>query len=131
MGHLGLGEARNAGAYLQALRKSGDTTLDPLGQRRALGTWADQAHLALQHVEHLRQLVQMVPAQHAADRGGAGVTACGPYRSGVLLGILHHGAELDDEKNPAVATQPRLTVKHRPGALQPDGERDDRTEQHP
>ena len=37
------------------------------------GSRADEAHVALQHAPELRQLVQAVLAQEAAERGDAGI----------------------------------------------------------
>ena len=119
-----LRQARDAGPHPQAFAERGQPALDARGQLRALRPRTHQAHLAPQHVQHLRQLVEMEPAQHAAHRGGARIPPHRPDRPGAGLRALDHGAELEHREHPAVAPEARLAVQHRAGALEPDRERD-------
>src|SRR5688572_17738069 len=76
------------------LRPAGESGLDDVAltierdrprqfahERRTLGTRSDKAHLALQYVPELRQLVDPRPAKNPADGGHARVVRMGPYRA--------------------------------------------------
>jgi hypothetical protein len=87
---------------------------------------ADQAHLALQHVDQLRQLVERGSAQEAADPGHARVVAqlagrlpLGPgagiaveQLSQPAVGVGHHGAKLQAAEEAAAAADPLMRVEH-------------------
>src|SRR5215469_3739658 len=94
----------------------------------SLGSWADEAHVAAQHVEDLRQLVD---AELADDRAHARDTRIGVLRPlrAVQLGVLAHAAELQDLEHLAAETDPRLTVQRRrlPAVFDLDG---DESQQH-
>ena len=66
--------------------------LDVVGMLRPR---ADQAHLALDHVEQLRQLVELGPAQEAADARDPRIVA-GGHRRALLVGARAHRAQLVD-----------------------------------
>src|SRR5580704_7324868 len=64
-----------------------------LHQNRALRSWTDNAHLALEHVEKLRQFVETSPPQHLANWSTPWVVFYCPTRI-TLLGRRHpHGSE--------------------------------------
>ena len=75
---------------------------DFAGQRR---TRPDDAHIAAQDIDELRQLVERVLAQEAAEAGDAGIVGDLEQDAvalvhvhdfgAALLGIAHHGAELE------------------------------------
>ena len=46
-----------------------------------------------------------------------------------LVGVHHHGPELDDRECFAAPAKPRLPVEHRPPIVQPDGQRNPDPEQ--
>src|SRR5215218_6704907 len=56
--------------------------------------WSHYVHLALQYVEQLRQLVQPVLPQEAANWGQAGVLLLSPYGATAVLRVNPHGSEL-------------------------------------
>lgn len=72
-----------------------------VGQRRA---WADDRHLAQEHVEELREFVDGVFANELADLGDAGIVPHLEHGAGdlvlplelgeALVGVFVHGAEL-------------------------------------
>ena len=61
-----------------------DVARDALGELRyelrTLGPRTDHAHLAVQHVEQLRQLIDPGLSDERADAGDAGVALLGPAR---------------------------------------------------
>src|SRR3546814_11634386 len=61
---------------------------------RALGPRADEAHLAAQHVEELRQLVQPRLADERAEAGHAAVIGGRPARHATALRIRTHATKL-------------------------------------
>src|SRR5690606_9923447 len=87
---------------------------------------ADQAHLALQHVPQLRQLVEARPAQQAADASDARVVLelmvkrplCSQRRVALeqllelSLGIRNHRAELVAREALAALPDARVTEEH-------------------
>ena len=65
-----------------------DPVLELLDEVRPLGTRADDRHVAAQDVPELRQLVEVEPAQPAADRRAPRVVVARPDRAGVVFGVL-------------------------------------------
>src|SRR5215213_30103 len=61
-------------------------------EMRALGPWANEAHLAFQDVPELRNLIDADLANDAADARRARVALAGPNRT-VLLGVDSHRAK--------------------------------------
>ncbi len=117
-----------AGAHL---RPAGEPGLDAVAQvverdvlaqfgheRRALGTRTDQAHLAAQHAEQLRQFVDAGLAHEGADRRHAAVVLRRPTRHAILLGIVAHAAELQAHEDLAAETDAFLAIEDRAGAGQ-------------
>src|SRR5271156_3574130 len=94
------------------------------------------AHIPLQHIEQLRQLVEAVLAQEPADPGdpwvvlhleeNAGALVLGSEFSFGLLGIQHHGAELVAGEDRALLADPLGDIKHWAPVLEADcnGHRD-------
>ena len=127
----GLGETRDAGPHGEPPCETGTPALDPRRKLRALGARTHQAHLAAQHVDDLRQLVEMESAQHPAHGRRARIARLRPHRPGPPLGILGHGAELQHRENPSAAPQPGLAVQHAATVLQPDRRRDRHPQHQP
>ena len=97
---------------------------------------ADDAHLTLQYVHELRQLVEAESSQHPPHVGDARIAFELEDRLRELvepdqllqhlIGAVAHGAELVDlERDPAEAGT-RLDEQQRPTAVELDRERDDR-----
>jgi len=79
-----------------------------------LRTRAHEGHVATQHVHELRQLVDLEPAQRAAEREDARVVLRGDDAAGAA-GVQVHGAQLvHRERVPVPADQARA-VQNRAG----------------
>ena len=87
---------------------------------RPLRARADQAHVALEHAEELRQLVDAGHPHEAAHARDAVVAGGGPARLAVFLGVLPHAAELHDLEGLAVLAHAFLPVEHRAAAVELD-----------
>ena len=100
-----------------------------LGQHRdergPFGARADEAHLALQNVDELWQLVEARLAQESSDAGHPGIVHGRPFRSPILLGATGHAAKLEHRERLAPLADPLLPVHHRRACLERDQQRDD------
>ena len=93
------------------------------GQRR---TRTDDAHVAAQNIEELRQLIQRILAQESAQPGDArvvgdleqhAVALVHVHHVGApLLRVAHHGAELDAAKDAALLADALRGVEDRAAA---------------
>ena len=117
-----LGVARQAAARLAAEDELRDLLGVLLHVLPALRAGADDAHVALEDVDQLRQLVNAGGADDLADSGDAGVVLAGGAGAPVLLRIHDHGAELDHHEAPAADGAALLFVEHRAAVVQPDGQ---------
>ena len=91
-------------------------------QFHGMGAGPDQGHVATEHVEELRQLVDARAPQEAAEAGDARVAAGRLSIAGA--GFVPHGAELVDLDDIAEAAVTLLPEQHGPGRIEPDGGRD-------
>ena len=101
------------------------------GQRR---TRADNAHIASQNVEELRQLIERILAQEAAEAGDAGIVGDLEEHAvalvhvhdfgATLLCIQHHSAELDAAEDHALFADAIRGVEDRAGRIELDGDGD-------
>src|SRR5258708_29824626 len=66
-----------------------------------LGPRPDNAHLAGEHVQKLRQFIKLERAEPAADAGNAWVVSAS-RRASFLFCVRPHRAELEDTEWPAV-----------------------------
>src|SRR5205823_6612599 len=98
------------------------------------GTRPDKAHLALEHVPCLRQLVEAGAPQHTPDASDAGVTlhqepvriaTVRQERLDLLFGSVDHRAELHDEDAPFPTADAPLAEEHRTGGVELDRRGDD------
>ena len=62
---------------------------------------SDEAHLPHQHVEQLRQFVEMKASQDVADRRDPRVAGHAPARAGEALTLVDHGANLENREGAA------------------------------
>ena len=93
--------------------------LQAVGIARHVGARPHQAHVTLQYVPQLWQLVKLAPAEEGR----------GPRHPHRAVGALLHRPELVDGERPSVAAHPHLPEQHRPaGQRQPHVER--RGQQH-
>ena len=82
----------------------------------------DQVHLAAQHVDELRQLVEAVAPQAAPQaRDPLGVVG---FPLGVVALDGMHGAELDELEGPPAAAHTLLDEEHGAARVELDGDRD-------
>src|SRR5262245_50016268 len=73
-----LGQAGHPRLHMLPQHVPAPVLAEPRDELRTLRAGADQGHLALEHVEKLRQLVQARPPQPAPDGGDPRVLAPGP-----------------------------------------------------
>src|SRR5262245_3700103 len=62
-----------------------------------LRPWADNTHLSTQHVDQLREFVDLCPAQHPTELRDPGI-GTGRDRSTSSGSVHHHSAKFVDEK---------------------------------
>ena len=86
-----------------------------------LGTRPDKRHLATQHVQELRDLVQLRMGEEPSDAAETGIVDDGERQPG---GVSRHLAELVHVELPAAIADAARPVDHRPGLVEHDGERD-------
>ena len=84
--------------------------------------WTDETHVALENIEEFRQFIQTDGTQPQAKM-------CEPFviRQDMAVFIVcsgDHRAKFVHLKDTPILTSTRLSKKYRPGALQPDGYRD-------
>jgi hypothetical protein len=111
---LDLGETGDAGQHRVAFVVTGNCLGKLADEFGALRPRPDQAHLAQQHVEKLRQFVDVRAAQQPADRGHARVAGDGPARAGQRFTFVEHGANLVDGERDTASAGARLRVERRP-----------------
>src|SRR5690606_30327611 len=116
VGEPQLRPAGQAGTNAVAQAVVAHSLLELVHELGALGAWADDAHLAAQHVPELRQLVEAQFADDPSDPGDAVVVRRGPARPPVLLGVGAHAAELDQLEGAAVFADAFLHVQGRAAA---------------
>jgi hypothetical protein len=112
-----LREPRDPGLHLEAAGERRVTDDEPLVIRRREGARADEAHVAHQHAEELRQLVDAVAAEHAAERGG-------PAR--VHVDLRRHRAQLVDAEGPSAPAEALLHEEDGAPVDDEDREREER-----
>src|SRR5262245_6468362 len=120
-----LPQAGDAGAAARIVVERGAVALDLVLHDRPR---ADDAHLAGDHVEQLRQLVEAGHAQELADLGDARILAelvvTLPFRAQMRLrreelvqrrlGVENHRAELPAAERPAVRADAAVAEQRRP-----------------
>jgi len=79
-----------------------------LDEMRIFRPWPDQAHLPAQHVEELRQLIELGPPQVLANPGDPRIALRRQARSH-HVGPVDHRAKLVDPEERAVPTGTALT----------------------
>ena len=91
-----------------------------------MGARPDDAHIALQHVYQLGELVNAGGADDAADPGNAIITLLGRFVAVHALVIHPHRAELDHGEEAVATPNTALHEKHRAAILQHNCQRNRR-----
>src|SRR5438445_690092 len=89
-----LGPARDPRLHLVAEHVARHPAPELLHEARALRARPDEAHLAPEHVEELRQLVEARAPEEDAERRAAWIIRARPDGPGLLLGVHAHRPEL-------------------------------------
>jgi hypothetical protein len=79
---------------------------------------ADDAHISLQDIEQLRDLVQGPVPQESAHSCDAGIIPGYLQPQALVLSAHHHGTELVAAENLAVFAHPLLDVQHRAAIIE-------------
>lgn len=106
-----LREARDAGLDVVAVGVLGVFLRELLDEVRALGARADEAHVAVEDVKNLRQLVEARRADEGPDFRDARVVVRRELRPRVFLGVDAHRAEFVDLVGLAETARADLAVK--------------------
>src|SRR6266508_521429 len=94
--------AGNAGLDQMLLHVAGNPLAELPHELRSLGARSDKRHLALQHIEKLRQFVEAVAAQESAESGRTPLPAARPNRAGARFGVQRHRPELEHRETLAI-----------------------------
>ncbi len=109
---------RHAAADEMALVVARQMPPEQRHERGPFGPRADDRHVAAQHVEELRELVDARAAQERAHSGGAAVGRRSPDRAGLGLGVDGHRTEFKQVELDAAAPDAPLPVQDRSARLQ-------------
>lgn len=123
-GQLDLCQAGDAGADLQARLVMGDGLFQLGDEFRAFGSWTDEAHLAKDYIEQLREFIEMTNSEESPHRGDPGVTGERPTGTGMTFAVVPHGSEFIDAEGSAMAPKADLTVDGRSVRGESDGQGD-------
>ncbi|MOA16848.1 hypothetical protein D3C78_1370800 [compost metagenome] len=95
------------------------------GRQHADGMAAgpDQRHIAFQHIQKLRQFVDIRAAKNRADPGYSGIVLHRLRHTGGIAKVGSHGAEFIDTDFPPVHTPADLRKQDRPFAIEFDQSR--------
>src|SRR5262249_34693271 len=114
--------ARDAGLHAMTDAVVRDLLQQTVDEHRPFRARADEAHIAFQHIEELRDLVDPRAADEAADACDAAIVALGPAGDAVFLGIRAHAAELQHHERVAAGTDALLAIEDGTGAVELDGD---------
>src|SRR5262249_28331663 len=104
------GDARAQAVALVVHRHRGEELVD---EDAALGPRSDEAHVALDHVPQLRELVEAPAPEPAADRRDARLALRRPDRTPFLLGADDHPAALPRPERAPVQADALLAAQTR------------------
>src|SRR6266446_6774237 len=116
---LHLGPAGNSRANRIAQGVKWSFSLEHPAEYCALGTGPDKTHLPPQHIHSLREFVQAQFANDAAHPGDALIAICRPLRT-ILLGVVIHGAKLQDLERASAQSDALLPEENGAARLQPN-----------
>ena len=122
-----LRESRGTRPDLKPPSIAGDLALELIEEDRPDGPRPDQAHVALDDVEELRQLIELPLLEELADRRIDRIPFREETRADLLLGIHLECAELEDVEDALVLAHPLPAIEDGAAAAELDAEGD---EQH-
>ena len=122
-----LSESRGTRPDLKPPSIAGDLALELIEEDRPDGPRPDQAHVALDDVEELRQLIELPLLEELADRRIDRIPFREEARADLLLGIHLECAELEDVEDALVLAHPLPAIEDGAAAAELDAEGD---EQH-
>ena len=123
-GRISLIDAVALAQGLSQVAKSGEVAvIRRVGGQRVGGLFDLGAHVALQHVEQLRQFINRSAADEAADPGDPVIIAAGGTGAGMVAGFAAHRTELVDREEAVAAPGARLDEEHRGAVFQHDQQR--------
>src|SRR4029077_20880733 len=102
----------DAGLHAMALHIIWDLLRQLRYEFGTFGPWADEAHVAAQDIEDLRQLIDAQLADDRAHARHAWIGVLCPLRP-VQLRVLSHAAELQHLEQLPAQTHPRLPLQRR------------------
>lgn len=117
-----MGQAGDARFDVMAIGVFGVFFLELFDEVRPFRSRADEAHVAVEDVEDLRQFVEAGGADEFPYFCDARVVVRGQLGTGVFFGVRTHGTELIDLVFFAEAADADLTVKDRPPVFELDGD---------
>jgi hypothetical protein len=120
-----LGEAGDSGTNTMAAPVIVGVQWKVLNEQRP---WSNEAHVASQHVDQLRQLVDRRRSEPSAERCE---TMLVRQESPVDITVIGHRAKFDQGERPIVEPGTELTEKHRAADPNAHQASDDQQQRHP
>ena len=117
-----LGQAGNARFDVMAIGVFGVFFFELFDEEGPFRSWTDEAHVAVEDVEDLRQFVQAGSADEFTDLGNARVVFCRQLGTGIFFRIDTHGTEFVDFIFLAETADADLTVEDGPAVSQFDSQ---------
>src|SRR5690606_34333414 len=108
-----LGQSVDARYHPMTLVIKRDFFRQLLHKHRPLGTRPNESHIAFQHIENLRQLINPDFSNKRSNASHAGVVLLSPDRLASLFCINAHAAELNDIKALAIEADSLLLIENR------------------
>ena len=104
-----------------------DLLVELINELRPFRARSDEAHVAAQYIEQLRQFIQAHHADECPYPRGTVIILLRPAGDPILLGINAHATEFDQLESLPALTHARLPIEDRPTRFKPDA---GRSEQH-
>src|SRR5437867_6151049 len=114
VGEIDLRPAGDARAHSEPQAEVGDLLFEQIDEMRALGARADDAHLALQDVDELRDLVDARAPEESSHRRYAVVPLLRPLSAAFPLRVGDHRPKLLELVRTARQAEPLLAVEDGP-----------------
>src|SRR5258706_6842811 len=92
--------------------------LELLDKIRPLRTWTNKAHLTLQNVDHLWNLIDSQFSDDCTNPSHTRIIFCRPNWPIFRLSILSHRAKFEQNKPAIILAHSLLSIKNRPSTFQ-------------